>query len=202
RFSRDRVRQMRNAAGMLRRGATGKTRDGKIRRAPEEMDWAAFSTEPRSKFLKYAIGLDQNAPESIGIFRIVRAMLIILVEGNWIGNLVRYDVDLDRQFQLVQRGHDRFVEIRHTARFQFDRSLRAVAFQNPKLVIDEIETNLKRVSSMRNRRSRQAAGSDIKRDVPGMVGPRGQGQPDLTDNLGPHVERGEGVFPVGIIQLR
>src|SRR5439155_19767246 len=53
-FARNCVRQMRNAAGMLRRGASGKTSDREIRRAPEKMDWAAFPAEARAKFLEDA----------------------------------------------------------------------------------------------------------------------------------------------------
>src|SRR5882724_13533701 len=193
---------MRNASGMLRRGPAGKTRDGKIWRAPEKMDRTAFPAEARSKFFEDAVGLDQNTPESIGIFRVVRAMLLVAIERNRIRNLVRQYVDLDGEIELVQRGHDRLVEIRHAARFQFDRLPRAVAFQNPKLVIDEIKADLKRVSSVRNRRSRQTAGSNIKRDVPGMVGPWRESQSNLADNLRPHVERGAGFFPIRVIQLR
>src|ERR1700719_1152733 len=99
---------MRDAAGMLRRGPSGKTSDREIRRAPKKMDRTAFPAEPRSKFLKHAVDLDENAPKSVRIFRIIRAMLLILIERNRIRDLVRQGVDLDRQFQIVQRGHDRF----------------------------------------------------------------------------------------------
>ena len=166
------------------------------------MDRTAFPAEARSKFFEDAVGLDQNAPESIGIFRVVRAMLLVAIERNRIRNLVRQYVDLDGEIEFVQRAHDRLVEIRHAARFQFNRSLPAVAFQNPKLVIDEIETDLESVSSVRNRRSGQTAGSDVKRDVPGMVGPRRESQSNLAGNLRPQVERGAGFFPIRIIQLR
>src|SRR5438477_3244653 len=145
---------MRNAAGMLRCSASGKTRHREIGRSPDKMDGGAFSAEARTEFFEHAIGLDQNAPESIGILGIVRAMLLVAIEWNLIWDFVWQDVDLHRQFQLVQCAHDRFVEIRDAARLEFDRALSAVAFQNPQLMIDEIETNFESVGAVRNRRSR------------------------------------------------
>src|SRR5207302_6366618 len=98
---------MRDAPRMLRRGPAGKTRDGKIRRPPEKMDRAAFAAKPGAKFLKHAVGLNQKAPESIPKFRIVRAMLFVALERNRIWDFVRHGVNFDRQFELIQRGHDR-----------------------------------------------------------------------------------------------
>src|SRR6266403_962342 len=98
---------MRNAAGMRRRGPAGKTRDGKIWRAPEKMDRTAFPAEARSKFFEDAVGLDQNAPESIGIFRVVRAMLLVAIERNRIRNLVCQFVDPAGTVVYVQPGHAR-----------------------------------------------------------------------------------------------
>src|SRR5947199_9906379 len=106
---------MRNAAGMLRRGPAGKTRDGKIWRAPEKMDRTAFPAQARSKFFEDAVSLDQNAPESTGIFRVVRAMLLVAIELNRIRNLVRQYVDRDGEVELVQGAHDGLVIVRQHA---------------------------------------------------------------------------------------
>src|SRR2546430_17296772 len=83
-------------------------------------------------------------------------------------------------------------------RFQFNRSLPAVAFQNPKLVIDEIEKDLESVSSVRNRRSGQTAGRDVKRDVPGMVGPRRESMSSFAANLRQLVEGCAGFLSISI----
>src|SRR5438046_6487204 len=101
------------------------------------MDRTAFPAEARAKFLKHAIGPNQYTPASIRIFGIVGTMLLIAVEWNRVRNLVRHRVDLDRQSELIQRGHDRLVKIRHAARFQFNRSLSPVTFQNSKPMIDK-----------------------------------------------------------------
>src|SRR3984893_14179440 len=48
---------------------------------------------------------------------------------------------------------------------------------------------------MRNRRSRQAARRQIKRDVPGMICPRCEREPNLAYNLRPHVQRRACLLP-------
>ncbi len=68
-FTRDRIRQMRNSAGMRWRRASGKSRHGQIETTPEKMDRAAFAAEAGAKFLEDAIGLQEHAPEAVGIFR-------------------------------------------------------------------------------------------------------------------------------------
>ena len=118
------------------------------------MDRAAFPAESRPKFFKHAIDLNKDPPESIRKFRIVRAMLFVSVERHRIGDFVRHDVDRHRQFQFIQRSHDRFVKIGNAARFEFNRALGAVALQNAQLMIDKIKTNLEGRGSMRNGRSR------------------------------------------------
>ena len=55
-------------------------------------------------------------------------------------------------------------------------------------MIDEIETNFENSSAMRNWRSCEAARCYIKRDVPGMIRPRREREPNLADDLRPHVQ--------------
>src|SRR6267143_5618555 len=111
---------MRNASGMLRRSPARKTRDGEIGRAPEKMDRTAFPAKTRAKKLEDAVSLNQNAPGSIRISRSVRTMLLVAIEWNRIRDFIWQDVDLDRQAQLVQRSHDRFVKVRYAARFELE----------------------------------------------------------------------------------
>lgn len=63
-------------------------------------------------------------------------------------------------------------------------------------MIDEIETDFECRCAMRDRRSRQAARSHVKGDVPGVVRPRTQRQANFPHDLGPHVQRRRGVFPL------
>ena len=98
-----------------------------IEAAPEEMHRTAFAAKARSEFLEHAIALYQNAPESIGIFLIVRAMLFIFIERDRILNLVRYLVNCDRQMKLVESPHQSPVKIGNGTRLQFNRSSLAIA---------------------------------------------------------------------------
>src|SRR5437773_8284309 len=99
-LARDLVRQMRDSPRMGRRRPPGKTRHCQIKTAPEKMHRTALATESRSKFLKDAIALHEHAPESVRIFGVIRAMLVILVKRDCLLNLVRRGVDGDRQFHL------------------------------------------------------------------------------------------------------
>ena len=79
---------------MRRRGTTGKAGDGEIETAPEEMHRTAFAAEAGAKFFQDAIGLEQDAPEAVGLCAIVGPMRLILFEGDGIFDLVRQMVDL------------------------------------------------------------------------------------------------------------
>ena len=85
----------------------------------------------------------QNAPEAVGIFLVVGAMHIVLVEGNASTNLVRHLVDLTLRFRAERAGAGLAVEIgnRHRPQHQLPRVPSAV--QDPENVIDEIELDLK-----------------------------------------------------------
>src|SRR5215469_3206622 len=193
---------MRNAARMRGRRTTGKSCHRQIETAPEKMDRAAFAAEPRAKFFEHPIGLKQNAPEPVRVFRIVGAMFLVTIERDRIRNFIRRDVDLDGDTDVAERTHHRSVKIGNTLRLEVNHALPAVAFQNEEIVLDEIEINLESIPAMRDGRSGQSARSKIKRYVPGMVRPWRESEPNLSDNLCPHVESGASVFPLRVTQLR
>src|SRR5437763_10672233 len=184
---------------MLRSLPSRKPRHRKIKTTPEKMDRAAFSAESRPEFLKDAVRLDQNTPKSVRIFGVISPMLLVLLEWNRIHDFVRRGVDFYRQIQLVQRAHRRLVKIRDGARLELDRFFHAIALQNSQPMIDKIKTDFERVAAVRNRRSRKTARSDIKRDVPRMIGPGREGEPDLAHDLHPHMQGGASVFPIRVI---
>src|SRR5581483_7883811 len=130
------------------------------------MDRTAFAAKARAKFFEDAIRLRERTPEPIRIIAIVRAMLVVLIEWNGIGNFVWAQVDLHRQFKLGECLHRRVVKIRNAARLELDSLDRAVAFQDEQIVIDEIEIDFKRVAAMRNGRGAEAARSEIQGDMP------------------------------------
>src|SRR5580704_1868463 len=99
-LARDRVRQMWNSPRMRRRWPSGETRHCQIKTAPEKMHRTAFPAETRAKLLKHAIALHEHAPEPVGIFAVIRAVLFVLIKRDRILNLVRHYVDSHRQFHL------------------------------------------------------------------------------------------------------
>ena len=76
------------------------------------MHRTAFATKPRSEPLEDAVALHKNPPKPIGVFAVVRAVLLVFIERDRVFNLVRHVVDLDRQFQIIQRLHDSLIELR------------------------------------------------------------------------------------------
>src|SRR5262249_22692830 len=150
------VRQMRDSAGMRRRRPSGKTRHRQIKAPPEKMDRTALATKTRAEFFEHAIALDENAPEPIGVFAVVRTMIFIFIKRDRILDLVGHFVDGYPHVQVAQRLHYRLIKLRNRLRFQFDRSPSTIAFKDAQLVIDEIKADLERARAMRNRRSSQA----------------------------------------------
>src|SRR5512132_2770314 len=102
---------MRDPTGMRWRRPAGKPRDRQIEAAPKEMHRTAFATKARSELLKHPIALHQNAPESIGVFPIVRPVLFIFIERDRVLNLVRHLVNRYRQMKLVESLHHSPIKI-------------------------------------------------------------------------------------------
>src|SRR2546421_12974995 len=94
-----------NSAGMLGRGTSRKTSDCEVEAPPKKMDGAALAAETRTEFFEDAIALQQHAPETIGVFRIVGTMLLILLKRDRGINFVRRSVDRCIQIQLTQSSH-------------------------------------------------------------------------------------------------
>src|SRR5437762_1089173 len=87
---------------MRRRRPDGKTGDSEIEAAPEKMHRAPLAAEARAEFFQHALGLEQDAPETVGVGGIVGAMLLIAIERSRVDDFVRQKVDLDRQFEFGQ----------------------------------------------------------------------------------------------------
>src|SRR5437773_11237844 len=98
----DRIGQMRDATRMRRRGPARKARYRKIEAAPEKMHRTAFAAETRTKLLENSIGLQKDAPEPIGVFRIVSRMFLIAVERDRFRRFVRFHPNLHFNAELSQ----------------------------------------------------------------------------------------------------
>src|SRR5690606_2341436 len=94
RFARHPVRQIRNAARMRRGLATREARHRQISTAPEVMNRTALADDLRAEIFENAFGLHEDAPISVCVFGIVRAMNIIRIEPNRIRKLAWHRIDL------------------------------------------------------------------------------------------------------------
>ena len=113
---------------------------------------------------------------------------LVALEGNWIRHFVRPRVDLDVEIEPAQRPHDAPVEQRDRLRLERDPGVRPVADVDNELVVDEVEVDLKRAQPLRNRGRRQSARGDVEGAVPPVIDRRALPEPNLADDLRPHVQ--------------
>ena len=92
------------------------------------MHGAALAQEARPKLLEHPIRLEQRAPESIGIFRVIGGVLAVDGERDGASDLAWHIVDRDGDAELAQRRHQPVVEVgdRLRAQRKFGRRLRPV----------------------------------------------------------------------------
>ncbi len=136
---------------MWRRWPSGETRHCQIKTAPEKMHRTALPAETRAELLEYTIALHEHAPEPVGIFAIIRAVLLILIKRDRIFDLVRQAVDLHGQLEFLERIHPLAIKSRDRLGTQFQDAERAIAFQDPELVFDEVETHFERIVAVWDR---------------------------------------------------
>ncbi|MBI4266710.1 MAG: hypothetical protein HY657_20270 [Acidobacteria bacterium] len=127
--------------------------------------------------------------------RIVRAVHLVLLEGDRVGDLIRLRHDRDGPVERARRVHDAAVEGGHGLRLERHGGDAPVARLDDQPVVDEVEADFERAPAVWDRRGRQAARRHVERGVPGMIDRRAVPQPDLADDLQPHVERRVRVAP-------
>ena len=124
-------------------------------------------------------------------------MHAVLVEANRIRNLHRHIPNLYVDSERLEQSEKLRMEIGHRARLEANAFRFAAGRGDVERVIDEVELNFKDALAVRNRRRRQAPGTDVERDLPPMIDARGQRQADLAHDLGPHVQRRVRIRPGG-----
>jgi hypothetical protein len=186
----------------MKRGAPArKPRHREIETAPEEMNRACLAEKAAAKELEDAIGLDERAPEAMRGGGVVTSMCVILRKADGIGHLVRQLVDRRFDSDLLQKIHHMAVEIGHRLRLQRHASLFTATGAQNELVTDEVEFDPEDFATDRYRRRAQPACGDIERNLPSVIEPRRQHQPDFADDLRPEVERRGGFAPRGTGQI-
>src|SRR5689334_21801187 len=62
-------------------------------------------------------------------------------------------------------------------------------------MVHEVEFDVEDAAAIRNRRGRESARTDVERGLPPVILMRAERQPDLADDLRPHVQRRTRRFP-------
>jgi hypothetical protein len=111
------------------------------------------------------------------------------------------DFDGPRQYlhsdaQLVQSTQRALVKFCHRHGNQSEGAHQPPGRGDPKRVVDEVEIDGKRALAQADRRRGEAARRQVERRAPAMIDPGGQLQPDLADDLQPHVQCRVGLLPL------
>ena len=166
------------------------------------MHGAGFAEEAGAKFFEDGSDGSEDLPETVGVDGVVGGVSYVESEadgaGNFDGHVPNSCIDVER----VEFGHERIVECGDGAWGEADRARFAEAGLDFESVFDEIEVDFEDPFLVGHRRCGEAAGGDIKRDVPRMIDPGRERHPDLAHNLRPHVEGRTGVTPVCVFERR
>src|SRR6185437_12004663 len=97
-------------------------------------------------------------------------------------------VDRHRDAETLQEVDRPVMEVGDALRFQRQPPLLAAAGAGDETMVDEVEVDLEDLAADRDRRGAEPARRDVERDLPAMVDPRRQLQPDLADDLRPELQ--------------
>src|SRR5437016_13431383 len=85
---------------MFRRPPPGEPSDSQVGSAPEIMHRAALADKARTKFFKDTIRLHEHSPEAVCIHWVVCSVGFVLIERDWIRDLVGFLIDVHMEIQL------------------------------------------------------------------------------------------------------
>src|SRR5882762_3975505 len=192
-----RVRLTRDAirTGPLRRASSGEASDRKVKASPEKMYRTGFALKSCAELLECLIDPYENPPEFMRSFRVICRVNIVLLERRRIGYLARPRRYLHTYAQLAQGRHKFLVKIRNALRLHSYRDNAAITGFDEDLVLNEIKLHLDGAPLIRHRRGGHAACRDVEGHVPPVVHQRTQLQAHFADDLRPHMQGRESVFP-------
>jgi hypothetical protein len=110
--------------------------------------------------------------------------------------------DFHSHAEISQCCHYSRIKIRDRLGPERYLPLRSVASLDTKQMVDKIKVDLKHSFCEGDRRGRESARRHVKRDVPGVIEPRGLRQPNFADDLGPQLKRCAGIPPGLIGKIR
>jgi hypothetical protein len=130
---------------------TGEERHGEVEAAPEEVDGTALAHKRRAEALHDALGLGQDAPEALGVERVVGGVDFIDIATNGTLHLAGQGVDGDLDTQRVQAVHEFAVKRGHRTRDEWQRLRGSLAGTQEEGVFEEVKRIKDGVYSSRGR---------------------------------------------------
>src|SRR5579863_306212 len=103
---------MRYAAGMARRAAARKARDGEVEAAPEKMYRACLAEETGAELLEHAVGAGKDLQKALYGARIIGCVQLVVRKSDRVRQLVRHVIDDDVDVELGKCRHHGGVETR------------------------------------------------------------------------------------------
>jgi hypothetical protein len=137
----------------------------------------------------------------VGGSGVVSGVGAILRKWDRVGHLVRHFMDGDREPNAVQELNDAMIEVGDGSRLQRQFARLTPAGAHDEAMADKVKFGFEDFAVGRDRRRSKTSRGDVERNLPAMVEPGGQHQPDLADNLGPELQCCGGVAPGGIGQI-
>src|SRR6266496_3621836 len=177
---------------------SGKQGERQVEATPEEVDGTALAQKRRAVALHDGVGLHQDAPEALGVDRVVGGVDLIDITANGILHFAGQGIDGDLDAQGVQAGHEFPVKRGDGAGEQRQRFRGSLACANGEIVLDEVKCDFKGAPVIGNGRGRQPSRGDIEGDMPPVVEKGTQFHSDFAHDLRPQMQGLAGV-PPGLI---
>ena len=95
------------------------------------MERAALANKARAEPSENTCGLNEYAPEALGVLAVVGGVDAILAEADRIWNLIGQLIDTDVDAKLSERAHNLSIKIGNRARVEPDLLVTAVAGRCP-----------------------------------------------------------------------
>ncbi len=143
--------------------------EGQVEAAPEEVDGTALAQERRAIALHDGLGLHQDAPEAVGVERVIGGVDLIDITANGVAHFAGQGINRDLDAQDVQTVHKFPVEGGHGAGDERQHFGGSLAGANRDIVLDDVKIDVKGATVIGNSRGGQPERGDVQGDMPPVV---------------------------------